>query len=136
METETNPAAAEAVARGVELLDAHLGPDWPCKLDLDQLEMHSIYYCVLGQLYDDYWEGTESLWPDAPRNPRYWCCSKCDGPLNEFEARRPTSRSDLARRHGFLGDGPDGASTDDLQDAWRPVIERLRTERRPAEAAQ
>lgn len=137
-ETRENQArAAEAVSKGAELLDDRLGPDWPRKLDLDELDLCSIYHCVLGQLYDDYWEGTESLWPDAPVDSAQYCCSQCDGPRDEFEARRPTSRSDLARRHGFLaGSGYSAPYGGDLEAAWRSTIERLRTERRPAEAAQ
>lgn len=134
---ENQPRAAEAVSKGVELLDDRLGPDWPCKIDLDELDLHSIYYCVLGQLLSDYWAGTESLWPDAPAEAAQYCCSECNGPRDEFEARLPPTRDDLAQRHGFLAGGtyntPNG---DDLEAAWRSAIERLRIERRPAEAAQ
>jgi hypothetical protein len=43
---------AERVANGAELLDEKK-PGWDQRIDLDTLQMHSCYRCILGQLFAD-----------------------------------------------------------------------------------
>jgi hypothetical protein len=53
METMT-----ERVVRGAALLDERM-PGWEAKIDLDRLDLDSVWECVLGQLYgqDPNWNG-------------------------------------------------------------------------------
>lgn len=58
----------EAAARGAELLDKYQ-PDWFQKIDLEDLDLGGCYYCILGQLFDHYSIGVETLrkWNVLPR---------------------------------------------------------------------
>lgn len=49
-----------AVKRGIKLLDK-AQPDWAQKIDLKDLDLGSVSYCMLGQLYEDYSDGKEAL---------------------------------------------------------------------------
>jgi hypothetical protein len=51
---------AERVARGAALLDGRR-PGWAEAVDLDELELSSCQYCVLGQLYGDFYAGRTAL---------------------------------------------------------------------------
>lgn len=55
---DVDEAAASRVARGCRELDASR-PDWWQAVDVDRLDVRSLYHCVLGQLYGRY--------VDAPR---------------------------------------------------------------------
>jgi hypothetical protein len=56
----------ERVARGIALLDAHC-PDWPWRVNTDQLDLFSNKRCVLGQLYGNFGKALKALpfmgWP-------------------------------------------------------------------------
>ena len=50
------------VKRGIEWLDKKRGDDWVCTIDLENLNIRSGNYCILGQLYEDgYFEGCKKL---------------------------------------------------------------------------
>lgn len=52
--------AKTVVARGAQLLDEHR-PDWPLRIDVDQLQMKSGLTCILGQVFGRYDAGREAL---------------------------------------------------------------------------
>ena len=52
----------ESVARGVELLDA-VRPGWRGEIQRVRLDMADGFHCILGQLYGDYGNGLDALWP-------------------------------------------------------------------------
>lgn len=54
----------KAVGRGVALLDAYV-PGWETQLNLDDLNMSSGDYCVLGQMYGDYMSGLSKVAEEA-----------------------------------------------------------------------
>lgn len=146
-EVTPEDAAREAkvqalVDRGVEKFDADLGPIWPSRIDLDALDMTSSYNCIAAQLFGEYVEGVEALWPDAARRPmhylRNYCCQLCHGDEAEYNASQAVKAAenaanpchdDFARSHGLLGDDEAEIYYDDLQDAWTRTITRLRQER-------
>ena len=50
------------VKRGMEWLDKKRGEkDWACGIDLEDLQISSYSYCILGQLYDGFGDGCEKL---------------------------------------------------------------------------
>lgn len=58
--------AAQAVAKGVELLDREVDfsaslTNWRSKIDLDSLVMSDVNWCVLGQIYGSYDNGLRAL---------------------------------------------------------------------------
>ncbi|HEY6019690.1 MAG TPA: hypothetical protein VIY48_07260 [Candidatus Paceibacterota bacterium] len=50
----------ERVAKGVELLDAH-DPGWRHEVDVEKLDILDEEYCILGQVFGDYFEGKGHL---------------------------------------------------------------------------
>lgn len=48
------------VAEGAKLLDQH-AEGWQWAVDVKKLDMHSLGYCMLGQLYHNYWDGVSTL---------------------------------------------------------------------------
>lgn len=60
----------ERVAEGVTLLDQHR-PGWAGLLDLDQLDIVSTTFCVLAQLFGDYWAGKTALGIEDEEGWRY-----------------------------------------------------------------
>lgn len=141
-EEARRPELQARVDRGVEKLDADLGPIWVNRIDLAALDMTSASNCVAAQLFGEYNDGIEALWPDAPRGSGYYrrpyCCEMCHGPEDEFNAAQVIREAehaanpchdDLARSHGFLGDDEAEVYYDELQEVWTSTIERLRAER-------
>jgi len=61
METVT-----ERVARGAKLLDTER-PDWYTHIDRRKLDLESCLWCTLGQLFNSFISGVETLWglPDG-----------------------------------------------------------------------
>lgn len=53
----------EAAERGAALLDVEF-PGWETRIDLDRLDMYSVYDCILGQLYDEFASGLDDLFGD------------------------------------------------------------------------
>ena len=54
---------AAKVQNGIKRLDA-VGPaDWRDRINLDTLDVHSLSDCVLGQVFGDYGEGMDALFP-------------------------------------------------------------------------
>lgn len=51
---------AERVARGVALLDEKV-PGWHDRIDLSRLDMWDEARCILGQLFDDFFDGAAEL---------------------------------------------------------------------------
>jgi hypothetical protein len=45
------------VQAGMAFLDTALGPDWVRRINVSRLDINANCYCVLGQLYGDYYEG-------------------------------------------------------------------------------
>lgn len=73
-DVETMPQLAQTVKVGAELLDG-LDTEWARKVAVDALNMESGNYCVLGQLFGTYHDGTETLWPGktlADRDQLAW----------------------------------------------------------------
>ena len=153
METENTASGREAtlaevqsrVDRGVEKLDADLGPVWVNRIDLDALNLGSSTNCVLGQLFDDYDDGVDAMWPDAPSSKPFclgdYCCSECHGDEAEFNAElvqkraaneQVTTRAELSASHGFVGELDADVWYDDLDTVWAATIARLRAERQEA----
>jgi len=52
---------AQRVQNGIELLDAYGPEDWREAISAHDLDMVSTAYCILGQVYDTYWIGTQEL---------------------------------------------------------------------------
>lgn len=44
----------ERIAKGVKYLDKDLGPNWPERISLEELDLVDCYYCVIGQLYGEF----------------------------------------------------------------------------------
>lgn len=59
--TKTDESAYQAVLRGADLLDQHLGPNWEDRVDLDRLNIRDPKLCVLGQLMGSWGRGVEAL---------------------------------------------------------------------------
>lgn len=56
--------ARTRVLKGAALLDARpskVPADWRVKIDLDSLDLGSVQYCILGQLFDGYDNGLDAL---------------------------------------------------------------------------
>ncbi len=47
--------------RGYVLLDEKGPDDWKERIDPLTLDMNNTYNCILGQVYADFWRGTETL---------------------------------------------------------------------------
>jgi hypothetical protein len=108
--TTTGLDAAARVARGAALLD-RLRPDWADIVNTDRLTMTDGHYCIVGQLYDGYWEGLEQIFCLAP-----------------IGAREAGMLSAQAQAHGFQARcAPDQASCSDPEcSAWYCSAERQR----------
>lgn len=52
--------------KGAALFD-RVAPGWADRIDLDALEMSSIFNCAVTQLYGDYKDGLKVLFPDNDR---------------------------------------------------------------------
>lgn len=46
----------EQIAKGVEYLDTDLGKSWPNRISVEELNLDNCYYCIIGQLYGDFWD--------------------------------------------------------------------------------
>ena len=57
------------VGRGARLLDQE-NPSWYENVDTNLLRQHSVYGCVLGQLYGDYDNGLDALESSTGKNMR------------------------------------------------------------------
>jgi hypothetical protein len=44
------------IAKGVEYLDQDLGRSWPNKITLEELDLTDCCYCIIGQIYGDFWD--------------------------------------------------------------------------------
>lgn len=58
---ELRPSLVRSVERGMALLDARCVPEWDKKVDLGTLNISGVYTCVLGQVFDHYVQGQETL---------------------------------------------------------------------------
>lgn len=55
----------DVVTKGAALLDQHFGDkEWRKRIDLENLDMGSPYWCILGQLFQSYGAGLQAL--------KYW----------------------------------------------------------------
>lgn len=93
----------ESVALGAALLDERL-PGWSEQVEIEELNMVSGAYCVLGQVFGDYLDGVADLWESA---------------MNDVH------RTDLAIEHGFDTEG----GNDDyelLRAEWTEQVARRR----------
>lgn len=70
VERQLDEIALEHVERGIALLNEHLGPDWPNKVDQKTLDLMSPTSCVLGQLFADV-RPTEEQFVAASEHNRY-----------------------------------------------------------------
>ena len=48
------------VKAGIEFLD-QIRPEWEDLIDIEVLDMKNCHCCILGQLYDHYWNATAEL---------------------------------------------------------------------------
>lgn len=71
--------ARKNVEAGARLLDEELGTDWVHEVDLETLDLNSVRYCVLGQLYEHYIDGVREL-ADSPSGNL-----ELDGPSYGFD---------------------------------------------------
>ena len=60
--TAYNPAVA--AAQGAVYLDT-IRPSWFREIDLKTLDLDDPSQCILGQCFDDFWEGLRSLVPNT-----------------------------------------------------------------------
>ena len=91
------------VERGATLLDERQ-PGWADQIDLGTLNMSSCWFCVLGQLYEDFGAGAAWLFGE---NHRHW---------------RPSREAlEQATMHGFQT-LDDDEQWEDLRDAWWAAI--------------
>lgn len=44
------------ISKGVEYLDKDLGPSWIDRISLEELDLVDCYYCIIGQLYGDFFD--------------------------------------------------------------------------------
>jgi hypothetical protein len=94
------PSPAERVAAGAAHLD-RLCPGWAHLVDPDSLDMSLSGWCVLGQVFGNFWTAIREIFPA----------------LDDVEASR------LAAQEGFQADG--WKNDDDyhrLRDAWLAEI--------------
>jgi len=71
---------------GVAFLDEKLGTDWVYETQTYDLNLHSPYNCVLGQLFGDFNVGREKLGLNLDDTVRYGFYLPCyDFPYNESE---------------------------------------------------
>jgi hypothetical protein len=63
LSADRKPKVRDRVARGAALLDEKR-PGWAAEIDLDDLEMGSCFSCVLGQLFGEFADGADELFPD------------------------------------------------------------------------
>jgi hypothetical protein len=95
----------ERVERGAMALDSYFGSreEWRDRVDLNNLDMHSPFLCVLGQVFADYVEGLQEL-------ETHWRATDED------------SYEDIAEQHGFelaWEDGKDLPESEEvLRNAW------------------
>lgn len=95
-----------AVERGAKLLDER-HPDWVGEVNLDDLEMDSIFQCILGQIYGSFAAGMEELFGEDDLN----------------------IHDQLAFEHGFDADWVDEHDYHRFQElhaAWEEEIEERR----------
>lgn len=74
--------AENAVDNGIKWLDANGPEGWRDKIDLERLNMADGIDCILGQLYDSYWNAPEdvrgtTMGTNSIRDKH--CCEMCDG---------------------------------------------------------
>lgn len=117
---DLSPEARSRVEQGVALLDRHLGPDWPFRVDRTRLDINNPGSCVLGQLFHNpakaqtgYRLGVQALWPLAPGEAEE-CCITCE-------------RESLIVSHGFMAGGDVWGEY--LTAAWQARIGVLQAER-------
>lgn len=112
----TTEEARARVAKGAAHLDT-VRPGWIDRLDVGRLTLHCGGFCVLGQLFMDFWIGVDSLYGIKP--------AQIDDAFGGWQL------NDLPASHGFVMPRCELASydleTDDydyepdyrpLQDAW------------------
>jgi len=76
----------ECVNKGAELLDEK-NPGWHNEIDISSLSMNSDCHCVVGQLYNDYWDGLKELDIESPFNLRFvygFNTKSCWGTIEEL----------------------------------------------------
>lgn len=53
----------QTIQEGAELLDMYFGSrkKWINKIDVDSIDMESNEECIIGQLFGDFWDGTDMI---------------------------------------------------------------------------
>lgn len=97
---EEDKEVLEQVKRGIQILDQKYGPDWPCHIDLETLNITDYKVCVLGQLYGGYAAG----------------CDEIGITYSE------------SREYGFLP-APTGLDAEITNEIWQEKIDLLQSER-------
>lgn len=104
--TITEPAVSDKVDAGARLLDGFT-PGWENRIDLDQLRLDNACKCILGQLFDWYWDG-----------------------LKELSTHARDFTVDDAIRHGFTLDEEEQCEPawSELTEDWHTLIQGRRSE--------
>lgn len=121
------------VLRGIALLEEKHGPDWPSKVDLDELDLSSSRSCVLGQVYHNARVSSKQAqqFADSPRG----CNVVPDDPASYFSSRDV----DGYERGLAILDGPlldqYGPQEHGFDAGWLPIeqLEEMTDERLAAE---
>jgi hypothetical protein len=106
----------ERVRRGIVVLNAY-DTAWRDRVDATRLDLHSIYYCVIGQVFDHltFREGVERLSGLDQRDGEY---------DDEYDARV----HDWTAEHGFDVDSSGDDTYEELTAAWRATLGAPTTE--------
>ena len=89
------------IQAGAKLLEEKVEPDWFKKIDLQRLDMFHCTFCVLGQIFGDYFDGLAQL----------------EGVQYHFEVS-----DNFAIDHGFTTSAVDGHEFDQLTQEWMAYI--------------
>ena len=96
-----------SVEDGAKLLDS-VDPDWYKKVKITTLDMSNGNVCVLGQLYDDYYEGLLKIIPHKG--------SSTESSVDRF-----------ATKYGFQLESADDPAYPELTGQWKEEIRKRRS---------
>lgn len=71
----------ERVERGAALLDERV-PGWVDRINVDRLNVSSLFDCPLGQVFDGFWAGHKRLWGELWMVSEARACGFGDLPKN------------------------------------------------------
>ena len=73
------------VKRGVQFCDRVYGEDWPCQINLDELDLSMGGKCILGQLEGDFWQalGKHNI-PNDGKGYGFWPLERSNGRTKQW----------------------------------------------------